>query len=189
MDTKETRRLRDEVCGPLEGEVVEIGFGTGLNLPHLPASVVRLRAVDPLTEARKLAADRLRATEVPVDFVGVDGQQLPLEDESADAVLCTWTLCSIPDPTSAIREIKRILRPDGRFHFVEHGRSPDPKVLVWQNRLNRIQQNVACGCNLNRDIPGIVEEGGLQVAELETFYSKGEPKPFGCTEGVATAPS
>jgi ubiquinone/menaquinone biosynthesis C-methylase UbiE len=190
MDTKETRRLRGQVCAPLQGEVVEIGFGTGLNLPHLPTAVVRLRAVDPLTQGRKLAADRLAATDVPVDFVGLDGQELPLEDESADAVLCTWTLCSIPDPISAVREIKRILRPNGGFHFIEHGKSPDAKVLVWQNRLNGIQQKVACGCNLNRDISAIVEAGGLAPSELETFYSKGEPKPFGWTfKGVATRSS
>jgi len=132
----------------------------------------------------------LRATEVPVDFVGLDGQQLSLEEDSADAVLCTWTLCSIPDAISAVREVKRILRPKGRFHFIEHGRSPHPKVLAWQDRLNGMQQKVACGCNLNRDIPAIIAAGGLEVTELETFYSKGEPKPFGWTfKGVAISAS
>jgi len=187
MNTKETRRLRAQVCGPLAGDVVEIGFGTGLNLPHMPASVRSLRAVDPLTAGRGLAADRLAASNVPVEFVGLDGQNLPLDDECADAVLCTWSLCSIPDPHSAIREIRRILRPDGRFHFIEHGRSPEPKVHAWQDRLNGIQRKVACGCNLNRDIPSVVTEGGLNIAELETFYAKGEPKPFGWTfKGEAT---
>lgn len=117
---------------------------------------------------------------MPVDFVGLDGQERPLEDESADAVLCTWTLCSIPDPISAVREIKRILRPNGRFHFIEHGKSPDAKVLVWQNRLNGIQQKVACGCNLNRDIPAIVEAGGLAPTQLKSSTPRAKPS---CSAG------
>ena len=190
MNTKETRRLRAEVCAPLAGDIVEIGFGTGLNLPHLPPAVSRVRAVDPLENGRRLAADRLRASRVPVEFVGLDGQDLPLDDDSADAVLCTWSLCSIPDATRAIREVARVLRPGGRLHFIEHGESPDPNVKAWQDRLNGIQQVVACGCNLNRDIPAIIASGGMEIEELETFYAKGEPKPYAWTfRGVATKAS
>ena len=190
MNTKETRRLRAEVCAPLAGDIVEIGFGTGLNLPHLPPAVSRVRAVDPLENGRRLAAERLRASRVPVEFVGLDGQDLPLDDESADAVLCTWSLCSIPDATRAVREVARVLRPGGRLHFIEHGESPDPKVKVWQDRLNGIQQVVACGCNLNRDIPAIIASGGMEIEELDTFYAKGEPKPYAWTfRGVATKAS
>jgi len=187
MNTKETRRIRGEVCSPLHDEVVEIGFGTGLNLPHLPAAVKRLRAVDPLERGRELAADRLASTPVPVEFVGLDGEHLPLEDESADTVLSTWTLCSIPDPVAAVREIRRVLKPGGTFHFAEHGRSPDERVRRWQDRLNGVQNRIACGCNLNRDIAGIVEEGGLRLERLDTFYAKGDPKTLGWTfEGVAS---
>src|SRR4051794_21079675 len=132
MNTKEARRVRAQVCAPLRGEVVEIGFGTGLNLPHLPDAVTTLKAVEPRSKGRELAAGRLAESSANVEFVGLDGQRLPLEDASVDAALSTWTLCSIPDRVSAVREIRRVLRPGGRFHFVEHGRSPDEKVHRWQ---------------------------------------------------------
>jgi ubiquinone/menaquinone biosynthesis C-methylase UbiE len=185
-NTEETRRIRDEVCEPLDGDVLEIGFGTGLNLPHLPASVTRLLAVDPLQRGRELAAERLAATSASVEFVGLDGQSLELGDDTADAALCTWTLCSIPDPVAAVREVGRVLRDGGVFHFVEHGQAPDPKVRGWQDRLNGVQRRLACGCNLNRDIPAIIEAGGMTVMSLDTFYAKGDPRFIGWTfQGTA----
>ncbi len=188
MNSKQTRRIRSEVCAPLAGEVVEIGFGSGLNLPHLPEAVVRLRAVDPMERGKVLAAKRIAATAVPVEFVGLDGQELSLQDNSVDAVLATWTLCSIPDAVAAVREVRRVLKPGGKFHFVEHGRAPDEKVRKWQNRLNGIQNRVACGCNLNRDIPALIESGGLTIERLDTYYAKGEPKTMGWTyQGIARA--
>ena len=188
MNTKETRRIRAEVCAPLAGDVLEIGFGTGLNLPHLPAAVTRLLAVDPLERGRTLAQERLAATSVPVEFLGLDGESIPLADASVDAVLATWTLCSIPDPVAAVREVRRVLKPGGTLHFVEHGRAPDEKVRKWQDRLNGMQQKVACGCNLNRDIPAIIESGGLTIGDMKTYYNKGEPKPYGWYfQGVAHA--
>ena len=188
MNTKETRRIRGEVCAPLAGEVVEIGFGTGLNLPYLPPAVVRLQAVDPMARGPEIAEERLAETTVPVEFIGLDGESLPLEDTSVDAVLATWTLCSIPDPVAAVREIRRVLKPGGTLHFVEHGRAPDEKVRKWQDRMNGFQQKVACGCNLNRDIPAIIEEGGLTIESVDTYYNKGEPKFLGWFfQGVARA--
>lgn len=185
-NTKETRRIRADVCEPLAGEVLEIGFGTGHNLPFLPPSVTRLLAVDPLRRGRELAAERLENTHVVVDFVGLDGESLELGDDSVDAALSTWTLCSIPDPAAAVREIGRVLRPGGTLHFVEHGRAPDSKVERWQNRLNGLQQRLACGCNLNRDITAMIEDGGMRVTTLDTFYAKGDPKFLGWTyEGTA----
>src|SRR5688500_7744164 len=127
-NTSEGRRIRANVCQALSGDVLEIGFGTGLNLPHLPAAVTRLRAVDPLQRGRALAAERLAEVPFPVEFVGLDGQSIELEDDCVDAALSTWTLCSIPDPVAAVREIRRVLRPGGRFHFAEHGAAPDAKV-------------------------------------------------------------
>ncbi|MDP8976433.1 MAG: class I SAM-dependent methyltransferase [Actinomycetota bacterium] len=187
MDTKQTRRIRQRVCAPLSGEVVEIGFGTGHNLPFMPEEVTRLRAVEPLEKARYMANDRVATARCPVEFVGLDGQHIPLDDESADAVLSTWTLCSIEDPIAAVREITRILRPGGTFHFVEHGLSPDAGVRKWQNRCNGLQGRVAGGCNINRDIPALITEGGLSIQQVDTYYAKGDPKPLGWTfEGRAT---
>lgn len=181
LDNDETRRIRAEVCAPLSGEVVEIGWGTGLNLPHLPDAVTRLWAVDPIERGRRLGAKRLAATKIPVEFVGLDGQRLPLADESVDAALSTWTLCSIPDPVAAAREIRRVLRPGGTLHFVEHGRAPieDEKVRRWQDRLNPLQKRIGCGCTLTSEIPSIIEQADLQVTELTRFYAKGEPKTHG----------
>ncbi len=179
MNTKQTRMIRARVCADLAGDVVEIGFGTGHNLPYLPAAVRSLRAVEPAGLGVRLAQDRIAAAGVPVQVIGLDGQDLPLEDESADAVLCTWSLCTIPDPGAAVREMRRVLRPGGQLHFVEHGRAPDEGVRRWQDRLNGIQQRMAGGCNLNRDIPAILASGGMRVTDLDTYYGKGEPKPYG----------
>ena len=180
-NNRETRRIRTAVCAVLAGSVLEIGFGTGLNLPHLPPSVTHLRAVDPLKRGRHLAGERLAESHVEVDFVGLDGQSLDLEDASVDSALSTWTLCTIPDPTAAVREIGRVLRPGGTFHFAEHGRAPDATVQKWQDRLNGMQRRVACGCNLNRQIAAIIEDGGMTITSLDTFYAKGNPKIVGWT--------
>jgi len=186
MNTKQNRQIRARVCAGLAGEVVEIGFGTGHNLPYLPPAVTRLRAVEPAGLGVRLAGERIRQAGVPVDVVGLDGQRLPIADASADAVLCTWSLCTIPDPVAAVREVRRVLRPGGALHFVEHGLAPDQSVRVRQRRLNGIQQRVAGGCHLNRDIPAILAAGGMQTSRLETYYGKGEPKPYGSLyEGTA----
>ena len=188
MNTKETRRIRARVCDGLAGEVVEVGFGTGHNLPFLPPDVTRLRAVDPLAKGRDLAAARVAAATCDVEFVGLDGQRLDVPDVSADAVLTTWTLCSIGDPVAAVREMRRVLRPGGRVHFVEHGRSPHESVRRWQHRCNGLQRRVAGGCNLDRDIPALLAEGGLAVEQLDTYDATGDPKPLGWTfEGRAVA--
>ena len=185
-NTKGTREIRDTVCAPLAGEVLEIGFGTGLNLVHLPHAVTRLYAVDPMTRGRELAADRIAESEVPVEFVGLDGQRLELDDASVDAALSTWTLCTIPDPVAAVREVARVLRPGGALHFAEHGASPDERVRAWQDRLNGLEQRLAAGCNLNREIPGVIEDAGMTIEQIDTFYLPGDPKAMGWTfRGIA----
>ncbi len=134
MRDKETGRVRSRVAASLDGEVLEIGFGSGLNVPHYPARITRVLAVDPATVGRKLAARRTAASPVPVDFIGLDAQRLPVADGSVDHVLCTWTLCTISDVEQALAEIGRVLRPGGSLHFAEHGLAPDPKVASRQHR-------------------------------------------------------
>ena len=188
MNTKQTRRIRERVCSGLKGEVLEIGFGTGHNLPYLPATVTRLLAVEPSGRSVELARDRIDASPIDVDVIGLDGQRLPVADDSVDAVLCTWSLCTIPDAVAAVAEARRVLRPSGQFYFIEHGAAPDAGVRRWQDRLNGMEQRIAGGCNLNRDITGIVEAGGMTIKSLDRYYNPGEPKAFGAMyEGVATA--
>jgi SAM-dependent methyltransferase len=120
--------------------------------------------------------------------VGLDGQRLPIEDDTADSVLCTWSLCTIPDPVAAVAEMRRVLRPAGLLHFVEHGRAPDESVRRWQQRLDGIQHRVGGGCHLGRDIPAIIESGGLRITSMQTYYGKGEPKPYAALfEGAAVS--
>jgi ubiquinone/menaquinone biosynthesis C-methylase UbiE len=188
MRRRELTPIRARVAASLDGEVLEVGFGSGLNVPHYPPAVIQVQAVDPATIGRELAADRVAASTVPLKYVGLDGQALSLESASVDHVLTTWTLCSIPDVDRALSEIGRVLRPGGSLHFVEHGRSPDRKVAGWQDRLTPMQRRVAGGCHLNRPIDELVRESGLDVIHLENYYAKG-PRPFGYMfEGVATKP-
>jgi SAM-dependent methyltransferase len=183
---RELARLRARVAGQLEGEVLEVGFGSGLNVPHYPAAVERVRAVDPATVGRNLAAERVAASRVPVEYVGLDGQDLPLGDAIVDHVLTTWTLCTIPDVERALAEVRRVLRSGGALHFLEHGRSPDPKVARWQDRLTPFQRRVAGGCHLNRSIDELIRDSGLEVTRMQNYYLKG-PKTLGYMfEGVAT---
>ena len=186
MSRREFTSIRDRVSAALDGEVLEIGFGSGLNVPHYPAAVTRVRAVDPATAGRRLAAKRVAASPVPVEFIGLNGQELPLEAASVDHVLMTWTLCTIPDAERALSEVYRVLRSGGSFHFVEHGRSPDARVARWQDRLTPWQRRLAGGCHLNRPIGLLVADSGLDLTRMENYYAKG-PKPFGYMfEGRAT---
>jgi ubiquinone/menaquinone biosynthesis C-methylase UbiE len=188
MARREFRPIRARVAGGLDGEVLEVGFGSGLNVTHYPSAVTRVRAVDPATVGRKLAADRVAASPVPVEYIGLEGEELPLEPASVDHVLTTWTLCTIPDAVRALGEIHRVLRPGGSFHFVEHGHSPDPKVARWQDRLTPLQRRLAGGCHLNRPIDRLVVGSGLELSRMDNYYAKG-PRAFGYMfEGVATKP-
>jgi ubiquinone/menaquinone biosynthesis C-methylase UbiE len=179
MNTKQMRSLRSRVCADLDGEVLEIGFGTGHNLPFMPATVKRLLAIEPSGRSVELARERIEASPIDVEVVGLDGQRLPVDDASVDAVLCTWSLCTIPDAVAAVGEARRVLRPGGTFHFIEHGLAPDDRVRRWQNRLNPIQNRIGGGCNLNRDISALVEAGGMRITKLDRYYNSGEPKAFG----------
>lgn len=187
LSGKAMRQLRRRACEGLNGDVLEVGFGSGRNVPYYPADVARVRAVDPATVGRKLAADRVAASPVPVDYIGLDGEQLPLDDHTVDHVLVTWTLCTIPDVDQALREIRRVLRPGGTLRFVEHGKAPDDNVARWQDRLTPVQRRLFGGCHLNRPIDALIERSGLTMTTLDARYEKG-PKPFTyMLQGVATA--
>ena len=186
LGTKAVGTLRQQVASPLSGEVLEVGFGSGLNVPYYPPAVTRVQAVDPAMVGRKLAAKRIAASRVPIEFVGLDGEHLPVESGSIDHVLITWTMCTIPDIETALSEMRRVLRPGGQMHFIEHGLAPDAKVVKWQHRLNPLENRLAGGCNLNRPIDTLIEGAGFRFDELTTFYGKG-PKSFSYFyEGVAS---
>jgi SAM-dependent methyltransferase len=188
LSGREFGAIRARVAAGLEGEVVEVGFGSGRNVPHYPPAVTRVRAVDPATAGRALAAERVAASPVPVEYVGLDGESLPMEDASVDHVLTTWTLCTIPDVERALAEIRRVLRSGGALHFVEHGLAPQPRIARWQYRLTPIQRRVFGGCHLNRPVDRLVAGAGLDLARLENYFASG-PKVFGYMfEGVATKP-
>jgi len=185
LSGREFARLRARVASDLEGEVLEVGFGSGRNVPHYPPAVTRVQAVDPATVGRKLAVKRVAASPIPVEYVGLDGQTLPIESGSIDHVLTTWTLCTIPDVHRALVEIRRVLRPGGALHFLEHGRSPDPQVARWQDRITPINRRIAGGCHPNRPIDTLLAGADLEVTRMENYYVRG-PKPLGYMfEGVA----
>ncbi len=179
-------KIRQRVAAGLEGEVLEVGFGSGRNVPFYPETVNKIQAIDPATAGRKIAAKRVAASNIPIEYIGLDGQRLPLNDASIDNVLVTWTLCTIPDVELALQEMIRVLRPGGALHFVEHGRAPDPKIARWQDRLTPLQRRIGGGCHLNRSIEQLIVNAGFEMVKLDNFFLKG-PKPFGYMyEGVAT---
>jgi ubiquinone/menaquinone biosynthesis C-methylase UbiE len=186
MRRKSTRAVRARVCEGLRGEVVEIGFGTGLNAPYYPSEVTKVFAVEPSTVCMQIAEPGINRTSTSVELAGLNGERLDLPSESFDGVLSTWTLCTIPNLPMALEEVRRVLKPDGFFHFVEHGHAPDPNVARWQGRLEPIWKPLAGGCHLTRRISESIEQAGFKIRGLDTYYFKDEPKPFGYTfEGRA----
>ena len=169
--------LRARTAAGLSGRIVEIGFGSGFNVPFYPADVERVLAVEPSDTAWRLASRRVDRSPVPVEQVGLDGQSLPIEDASCDGAICTFALCTIPDPGAALAEIRRVLRPGGRFHLLEHGLAPDARVAAFQHRVEPLQRRIADGCHLTRDPVALVTGAGFAVEDLEQKYGAG-PKAW-----------
>ena len=184
------RQVRERMCAGLAGDVVEIGFGSVLNAPYYPSAVTRVLAVEPSDVGWGLASGRIAASHVPVERVGLDGQALPLPDHSVDAALSTWTLCTIPDPDTALAELRRVLKPGGRLTFVEHGLSPDTDVATWQRRLDPLQRRIVGGCRLTLPVLAVVQQAGFVVERIENEYEQGAPRPIGYLyEGTAVSPA
>ena len=177
LGTKTILNFRSEAAEGLSGDIVEIGFGSGLNMEAYPDEVTRVYAVDPAMVGRKLAAERVAASPVEVDYIGLDGEALPLDDNSCDGALSTFTLCTIPDAAAALDELRRVVKPGGRVHVLEHGQARDESVHKWQQRLNPIQRRIGDGCHLDRDHLAMVEAAGFEIDEHREWYAKG-PKPF-----------
>ena len=173
LRSPEIGELREETCRGLRGRVLEIGFGSGLNLRFYPAEVSSVAAVEPSDVGWRLSEERRARTGVRVARSGLDGQHLAEEDASFDSALVTFSLCSITDPALALSEVRRVLRPGGSLHFLEHGLAPDPGVARWQHRLDPVQRRVFAGCHLSRDVPGLVEAAGFEIAELRAEYQPG----------------
>ena len=189
MGTEELAEHRQRAFGALSGRVLELGFGSGLNLPHYPPEVSALLAIEPVPVNRKLARKRIAASPIPVEWVGLHGEQIPLESGSVDTVTSSWTLCSIGNLPKALAEVRRVLKPGGNLHFVEHGMAPDAGVRRWQARLNPLQRFCFGGCSLDLPIDLCLENAGLEITELETGYMPGLKVQSFLYEGVARAPS
>ena len=171
-------QYRQEVLAEVEGEVLEIGFGTGLNLSFYPDEIYKLITVDNNPGVHKLAQKRIEKSTITVDNRILSGENLPMADNTFDSVVSTWTLCSIEKVEQAVKEIYRVLKPGGKFFFIEHGLSNEPSIQAWQNRLNPIQKIIADGCHLNRNIRSLVEQQFNQV-DVKEFYADKTPKFMG----------
>jgi ubiquinone/menaquinone biosynthesis C-methylase UbiE len=177
LRTPDVNARRAKLCQGLYGRVLEIGFGTGLNLRHYPAGVTEIMVVEPSAKAMRVAEPRKAVISIPVKQVGLDGAELDLPDDSVDCVLSSYTLCTIPDVESALLEVRRVLKPEGALHFLEHGRAPTESVRRWQRRLHPVHSRIAAGCHLDRPIDDLISNAGLIIRELETGYGQG-PRPF-----------
>jgi ubiquinone/menaquinone biosynthesis C-methylase UbiE len=177
MRNKEATRYRKKMIPAARGRVLEIGVGSGLNLPFYGPDVARLYALEPSEALIAMARRKPGPGGAPVEFLQRSAEEIPLATHSIDTVVTTWTLCTVPDATKALREARRVLKRGGELVFVEHGRAPDPAVERWQLRLNPLWQRISGGCNLDRRIDRFIREAGFDIFDLENEYGKG-PRPF-----------
>ncbi len=179
LGRKEIAALRRELLANVQGRVLEIGIGSGLNLPCYPPSVKKLTAVDVNPGMAKKVAKRMKASGVEVDLKILSGERLPFEDGSFDSVVATFTLCSIPDVLSALKEMRRVVKTGGRLYFLEHGLSPEEGVARWQRRLNPLQKRLGDGCHLDRNIRALIGSAPFAILECRDFYLEKAPKTHG----------
>lgn len=187
MSSERFSRLRKQYLEGVSGRVLEVGFGSGLNLPHYSHRVSHLYALDPSLLGRRLAAQRIPRVPFPVEFVELEGPRIALPDRSVDAVVTTWTVCTIADPVAALKEIRRVLKPEGRYTFLEHGLSPDRRVARLQNLWNPIQKWAFGGCHVNREIDRLILNSGFKMLDFKNFYMEG-PKVLTYTYGGVASP-
>lgn len=172
------RRQRHKLVPLAAGRVLEVGIGTGRNLEHYDkARVTSLTGIDPGLEMHRLAAKRARQQGIQVDLVGLSAERIPFDDASFDTVVVTYSLCTIPDPLAALREMRRVLKPGGRLIYCEHGLAPDAAVRQWQHRLTPLWSKIAGGCHLDRDIACLLREAGFRSQDMQTMYLPG-PRPM-----------
>jgi SAM-dependent methyltransferase len=175
--TKPITYQRRKVVPQASGQILEIGIGTGLNLQHYdPEKVEKVIGLDPSEASWKIARKNNPDISFPLEFVGLPSEEIPLEDDSIDTVLVTFALCTIPDPITALQGMRRVLKPGGKLIFAEHGRAPDENVRKWQNRINPFWKAIAGGCNVNRDIPDLLQQGGFNVTRMESMYLPSTPR-------------
>lgn len=171
---KPAMRQREKVVPRARGRVLELGIGSGLNLPFYdPGKVSKVWGLDPAPEMTRIAKRAVRSLAFEVEFIGLSAAEIPLEDDSVDTVVVTYTLCTIPETTPALRQASRVLRPGGELIFCEHGAAPDASVRRWQDRVNPAWKRLGGGCNLNRAVPAMLEAGGFRITNLETLYLPG----------------
>jgi ubiquinone/menaquinone biosynthesis C-methylase UbiE len=182
-------RQRGKIVPLAQGVVLEVGIGTGLNLPYYDAGrVSKLWGIEPAPEMIRMAEPRVRSLNFAVEFINSPGECLPLRSGCIDSIVVTYTLCTIPDVGRALQEMARVLKPEGRLLFCEHGAAPDAAVHCWQNMLNPIWKRIGGGCHLNRNIPGLIEQGGFRIREIQAMYIPGwRPASYNYL-GVATLP-
>ena len=186
MSSRVFRKPRARTLAPARGRILEVGFGTGMNLQYYPSTVQRIEAIDPDLDLDRFSQPRIAASQIAVDFHHLDAEHLPFEDQRFDTVVSTLTLCSIPDVVHALGEIRRVLKPDGQFLFLEHGRVPEASVARWQDRITQAWKPLCGGCHLNRPMRELVSGAGLRLDPVQNYYLRGLPRVFGyMTEGVA----
>ena len=168
--SKDIDPLREHACAGLQGTVLELGFGSGLNCALYPEAVTSVLAIEPADKAWDMAAKRRSQSTAPISRAGLDGQRLDLADHSVDSALITFTLCTIPDVDTALQEVARVLKPGGTVHIAEHGASPDPGVARWQRRLDPLQRRMFGGCHLTRDPILMLAAAGFTDADIQTGY-------------------